>query len=300
MSELAIRDRTARQVWARPGGRHDVVVRWVRRILPLGIGALLAVLVVSPLVGKAGDISFVLAKDTVDMAKERLRVVAATYRGQDSAGRPFILTAGSAVQATSREPIVKITDVTARLDMAEGPATIQAKNAVYDMEKEVVSVVGPVTFQSADGYKLDMNNVSIGLKTRKVTSNGAVAGQLPKGSVTGGAMQADINARQVAISGGVTAQLPQGRVSGGAMTGDIRARQFGITGGVSGNTPLGSFAGSQMSADLATKRVSVTGGVSGKTRYGTYSANEMYVDQNARTLVLQGRARLIVYPRGLR
>jgi lipopolysaccharide export system protein LptC len=300
MSELAIRERTTRQIWARPDGSHDAVVRWMRRILPVGIGALAALLIISPLIGKAGDISFVLAKDTVDMATERMRVIAATYRGEDSAGRPFILTAGSAVQATSREPVVKITDVTARLDMADGPATLEAKNAVYDMENEVVSVVGPVTFQSADGYKLDMTNVSIGLKSRKVTSNGAVAGQLPKGSVSGGAMQADLTARQVAISGGVTAQLPQGSVSGGALTGDIGARRFGITGGVSGNTPLGSFTGSQMSADLATKRVSVTGGVSGKTRYGTYSANEMYVDQNARTLVLQGRARLIVYPRGLR
>ncbi len=300
MSELAIRERSARQVWARPGGRHDGVVRWMRRILPVGIGALLAVLIVSPLIGKTGDISFVLAKDTVDMATERLRVVAATYRGEDSAGRPFILTAGSAVQATSREPIVKVTDVMARLDMADGPATIEAKNAVYDMDSEVVRVVGPVTFQSADGYKLDMSNVAINLKTRQVTSSGAVAGQLPQGTVAGGTMQADIATRQIAMGGGVIAQLPQGSVSGGAMTADISAKQFGITGGVSGNTPLGSFAGSQMKADLTTKRVSVTGGVSGRTRYGTYSANEMYVDQNARTLVLQGRARLIVYPRGLR
>jgi lipopolysaccharide export system protein LptC len=271
MSELAERERTSRQIWARPDGRHDGVVRWMRRILPVGIGALVAVLIYSPLAKATGDISFVLAKDSVDMAKERMRVIAATYRGQDSEGRPFVLTAGSAIQATSREPIVRIKDVAARIEMAEGPASVVANTALYNMESEIISVTGPVTFQTADGYRLDMNNVAIALKTRQVTGNGAFAGQLPQGNVSGGTMQANLGTRQVAIGGGV-----------------------------SGNTPIGSFAGGQMAADLIQRRVSVTGGVSGRTRFGTYSANSLIVDQKARTLSLRGRARLIVYPGGLR
>ncbi len=237
----------------------------------MGIGALLAVLEFDTLANATGDISFVLAKDSVDMAKERMRVIAATYRGQDSEGRPFVLTAGSAIQASSREPVVDIKDIAARIEMAEGPASVVAKQALYDMEKEVISVSGPVTFQTADGYRLDMNNVSIGLKTRQVTGNGGFAGQLPQGSVSGGGVQANLATRQVAIGGGV-----------------------------SGNTPIGSFAGAQMTADLIARRISVTGGVSGKTRFGTYSGNTLLIDQKARTLSLRGRARLIVYPGGLR
>lgn len=271
MSKLAETERTSRQIWARPGGQHDFVMRWLRRILPVGIGALLAVLVFAPLAKATGDISFVLAKDSVDMAKERMRVIAATYRGQDSKGRAFVLTAGSAIQASSREPVVNITNIAARIDMAEGPASVVAQKAVYDMEKEVIAVAGPVTFQTADGYRLDMNNVSIGLNTRQVTGSGSMAGQLPQGSVSGGAVQADLDKRQVAIGGGV-----------------------------SGNTPIGSFAGAQLSADLSARRVSVTGGVSGKTRFGTYSGNTLLIDQKARTLSLRGRARLIVYPGGLK
>ncbi len=300
MSELAETERTSRQIWARPGGRHDFAMRWMRRILPLGIGALLAVLVFAPLAKAKGDISFVLAKDSVDMAKERMRVIAATYRGQDSAGRPFVLTAGSAIQASSREPVVKISDIAARIEMAEGPASVVAGQAQYDMEKEVVSVSGPVTFQTADGYRLDMRNVAINLKTRQVTGNGGFAGELPKGNVSGGALQADLDTRRVAIGGGVSGTTPIGNVSGGGLQADLITRQVAIGGGVSGNTPIGSFAGAQMTADLIARRISVTGGVSGRTRFGTYSGNTLLIDQKARTLSLRGRARLIVYPGGLR
>jgi lipopolysaccharide export system protein LptC len=300
MSKLAETERSSRQIWARPGGRHDFVMRWLRRILPVGIGALLAVLVFAPLAKATGDISFVLAKDSVDMAKERMRVIAATYRGQDSEGRPFILTAGSAIQATSRDPVVNISDIAARIEMAEGPASVVAKTALYDMEKEVISVTGPVSFQTADGYRLDMNNVSIALKTRQVTGNGNFAGQLPKANVSGGTLQADLDKRQVAIGGGVSGSTPAGSFKGGALQADVKTRQIAIAGGVSGSTPIGTFAGAQMTADLIARRVSVTGGVSGRTRFGTYSGNTLLIDQKARTLSLRGRARLIVYPGGLR
>jgi lipopolysaccharide export system protein LptC len=265
MSELAIRERTARQVWARPGGSHDWTVRVLKIILPAGIGALLAYLVFAPLANADGDVSFVLAKDNVALAKERLRVTKAVYRGEDSKGRPFQISAGSAVQRTSREPIIRVSDITAQMQMTEGPATMSAKNANYDMDREVISVIGPMTFQTADGYKLDMNNVAIDMKTRTVSSASGVGGAVPQGNFSSGQMSANIKSRQVMMNGGV-----------------------------SGNTPLGSFAGSQLNADLANRRVAVDGGVSGRTRVGTYRANSVVVDQRAGTILLDGQASMVI------
>ena len=115
MSEQARQERSARQIWARPQGSHDQVVKLLRFGLPAAIGALAVFLVFAPIANPNGDVSFVLAKDSVSMAAERMRVTAATYRGEDSKGRPFEIKAGSAVQRSSQDPVVKLSDLMARI-----------------------------------------------------------------------------------------------------------------------------------------------------------------------------------------
>lgn len=211
MSEIADQELNKRRLWAVPDGSHDKVVHWARRILPAGIGALVAFLVFAPLSNANGDVSFVLAKDAVDMATERMRVSAATYRGEDSKGRPFELTAGSAVQKSSREPVVVLNNLAGKITLAEGPATIAAQAGRYDMDREVVMVDGPVTFQSANGYKLSTRDVAIGLKTRKLVSAGAVEGEMPIGTFSAGSMRADLDQRVVTLEGRARLRIVQGK-----------------------------------------------------------------------------------------
>src|SRR3546814_1989012 len=103
----------------------------------------MAYLALAPL-SKNQEISFILDKNKVAVAKERMRVEAARYRGQDDKGRPFTITAESAVQATSRDPIVDVLGMMARLGLESGPATIRADQGRYNLEPETVTVTGPV------------------------------------------------------------------------------------------------------------------------------------------------------------
>jgi lipopolysaccharide export system protein LptC len=201
MSELALQERSARQIWARPNGHHDQLVRGLRIALPAGIAVLGLFLVLAPVSSPNGDVSFMLAKDSVSMARERLRVTTATYRGEDSKGRPFEISAGSAVQRSSLEPVVRLSDLVARLQLEEGPATLSAKAGRYDMEREIVAVDGPLRFETADGYRVEANNVAVGLKTRKLASDSRVDGTLPLGSFSAGGIQADLKARTVTLNG---------------------------------------------------------------------------------------------------
>lgn len=201
MSEQALLERSARQLWARPGGSHDNVLRILRRALPIGIAILGLFLVFAPIASPNGDVSFMLAKDNVSMAKERLRVTEATYRGEDSKGRPFEIRAGSAVQRTSQEPVVRMRNLVGQLNMADGPATLSAAAGRYDMEKDIVRVDGPLIFQTADGYRVEANDVALGLKSRKLASGGPVAGKLPLGTFNAGHIEADLTARTVTLKG---------------------------------------------------------------------------------------------------
>jgi lipopolysaccharide export system protein LptC len=211
MSEAAGLERDQRLLWARPGSRHDRNVRVARVALPGFVGALAAVLAIAPLTHRA-EVSFVLSKDHVAMAKERMRVTQAKYRGQDDKGQAFTLNAGSAVQATSKEPVVQLGNLSAELASATGPATLVAPQARYNLDSEKLDVNGALTYQSADGYKLSTSNVGADLNTRTLSSNSPVTGQLPVGSFSAGNIKADLGARTVTLGGRARLHIVQGAV----------------------------------------------------------------------------------------
>lgn len=200
MSEIADRIRIGRQRWAAPGSAHDRIIAALRNLLPAAIGVLTAFLAVAPLT-MGGDVSFVLAKDSVEVAKERMRVTEALYRGEDAEGQPFALRAGSAVQLSSRDPVVRLSDLSARILLEEGPAVLRANRGRYDMSSEKVAVVGPLLFESADGYRLATRDVTVDLKSRQVASGDRVEGRMPLGTFSADRMRADLEARTVTLAG---------------------------------------------------------------------------------------------------
>lgn len=199
---------TARQRWAAPGGRHDWMIRFSRIILPSTVGVLAAILILAPLSAR-GDISFVLAKDSVALAKERMRLTAATYRGEDGKGQPFVLRAGSAVQTSSLDPVVRLGDLSASIALADGPAKLSANAGRYDMNRETLMIDGPISFTAADGFRLDTRDVAVGLKTRKLASGGPVSGRLPIGTFTANQISADLSSRNVVLEGRVRLHITQ-------------------------------------------------------------------------------------------
>lgn len=192
--------RTARQVWALPGSRHDRLIAVARVVLPGAIGVLAAFLVTAPLTA-GGDVSFVLDKNKVEVAKERLKIQAARYSGQDTKGRPFSLTAQSAVQRSSAEPIVHLDRLAADIRMPDGPATLSANTGRYDMDSEQVALDGPLHFQGPDGYDLRTHDATVDLRQRTLASGGAVTGSVSQGTFSANRLRADLAERTVVLDG---------------------------------------------------------------------------------------------------
>ena len=208
MSTAANLVRTKRQLFAAPNGKHDRNVRWLRFILPVGVGALGSMLALAPFT-MTGELSFVLDKNSVDVAKERMRVTEALYRGEDSEGRPFSLKAGSAVQKSSREAVVDLKDLSARILLQDGPAQIRANQGRYDMDQENVRIPGPVQVESANGYRLSTNNVTVDLKQRTLKSGGTVEGRTNIGTFGADRLEADLAARTVSLDGNARLRIEQ-------------------------------------------------------------------------------------------
>lgn len=210
MSEIARQERSRRQRRAAPGSAHDRLIAVLMVALPIGIGVLAAFLVMAPLFMR-GDTSFVLDKNKVDVAQERMRLRAAEYRGQDAKGQPFVIDAGSAVQKSSAEPVVQLQELAAAIRLPDGPARLTAPSGRYDMRDEQVDVNGPIRFRAADGYTLDTNDATVDLKTRRLHSGSAVTGTTAMGTFSGDRLDADLESRTVRLTGNARLRIDPAR-----------------------------------------------------------------------------------------
>ncbi len=211
MTEMADQIRDQRRHWAAPGGSHDRTVRFLARWLPGAVGVVAALMIVGPLFPR-GEISFLLDRKKVAVVKERLRVANAMYRGEDSQGRPFTVTAGSAVQVSARVPVVTMEQLVARIKLADGPAELSAAGGEYNYDKERIDVTGPVTFTAADGYRMTTANVGIDLKTRVATGGGGVTGAIPAGTFSADRIVADLGERTVTLDGHARLLMQPGKL----------------------------------------------------------------------------------------
>jgi lipopolysaccharide export system protein LptC len=210
MSQQADLERSQRQLWAMPGGRHDRLIRSMRVVLPSIIGVLLAVLAFSPFTGKQ-ELSFVLDKDEVSLSRERMRLTEALYRGEDSEGRAFSLRAGSAVQKTSADASLDMTALSARILLNDGPASILAQRGNYNLAKETMRVTGPLALESPD-FDMVASNVEVSLKDKTMKSFGPVNGRTKVGTFTAGRLNADLETRVVRLDGGVHLRIDQNAI----------------------------------------------------------------------------------------
>jgi len=214
MSELAEQDRRIKRGWAKPGSSHDRLIRLMKYLLPALVGLVLAFLALVPL-EKRKEVSFLVDKNKLDQAEERMRIDAAQYRGRDEEGRPFVLDARSAVQETSSDPVLNILGMSAQLQLSEGPAQITADAARFNPVLNLVDVLGPVRFITTDGYRLLTSNVSVDLKDRSLQSQGQVEGTMPLGTFRADRMSADLPERKVVLEGNTRLHINQGVLTKG-------------------------------------------------------------------------------------
>ena len=211
MTEAADLIRTRRQAFAAPGSSLDRAVRILAVGLPMAIGVIAAMMLITPL-SPRGEVSFLLDRNKVAIADDRLRVDDAMYRGQDNRGRPFSLMAGEAVQRSNSVPVVAMNSLTARIMLAEGPAELSAPQGNYAIDSEQVDIPGIVQFTAADGYRMSARNVAIDLVGRTLFGNGRVSGVVPAGSFSADTMRADLEARTLVLNGNARLRMIPGQL----------------------------------------------------------------------------------------
>jgi lipopolysaccharide export system protein LptC len=211
MTQLADEIRDRRKAFALPGGAHDKLIHRLNVILPAAVGVVAALMIITPL-SPRGEVSFLLDRNKVEVAKDRLRVDNAMYRGQDNKGRPFSLIAGEALQQSVAVPIVKLSNLSARMLLNEGPAVLEAAGGNYNIDAERVAIDGVVRFTAADGYRMTASGVSIDMPTRRIVGTGRVEGAIPAGTFSADRIEADLDARTISLDGNARLHMAPGEL----------------------------------------------------------------------------------------
>lgn len=203
--------RGRRQHFAAPGGSHDRLLAFLARALPMAVGIVAALMVITPL-SPRGEVSFLLDRNKVALIDERLSVDNAMYRGRDNQGRPFSLMAGEAVQRSSAEGLVRMQDLVAQMVLSDGPARLSAGGGTYDIDAETVAVDGPVRLTASDGYAMVARGVSVDLKAKLMRGDEGVSGEVPAGTFSADTIRADLGARTLTLDGNARLTMIPGKL----------------------------------------------------------------------------------------
>ena len=207
----ARQQRRGRQRQAAPGGFHDRLIKILAVVLPMATGVIVAFLVIAPF-SPRDEVSFMLDRDKVQEVDERMKIENATYRGSDDQGRPFSLTARQAVQKSSKEGIVRLEQVIARILLKGGPAQLRAEGGAYKISDEILTVDGPIVLTAADGYNLVARGVSVNLRDQVLVGEDGVSGAVPAGTFSANKLKVDLETRTITLDGNARLRMIPGRL----------------------------------------------------------------------------------------
>lgn len=201
-SPAAIRAQV-RQNAFRAARRHSVLVRLLRRLIPVGAAVAVIGLIVVPFLSplrhvgnfSLGGIS--LSGGKVVMETPKL----AGYRKDNS---PYEVTAESALQDIRNPTQIELVKMTARVLMKqEGWININAKSGLFDQQKERLKLVDDVKIRTQSGYDVGMRTADVDFKAGTVNSREPVKVNLGTTTIDADTLDVKDNGALITFEGGV-------------------------------------------------------------------------------------------------
>lgn len=152
--------------------RHSARVRWIKRVLPISIAVALALMIAVPLVGRLAmkmELPFELG--TLSLSGTRLTMEAPKLTGFTDDNRAYNISAGAATQDVTRPDIIGLTDVSARLELAnKGWATVKSHTGTLDTKTQFITLSDGVDLATNGGYAGKMQDADVDVKAGSVTT----------------------------------------------------------------------------------------------------------------------------------
>jgi len=193
----------------RKAGRHSVLVRIVRIVLPVGVVAGLTVLVLltyfSPMqmFDKLPSVSGKLAVQGSKITMELPRIAGFT---RDS--RAYELNAETAVQDITKPDIVELQNLRAKMELADKDVVLITANAgTYNTKADRIVLRDQIVVTSQQGYKALLREAAVEMKKGNVVSEQPVEITLPNGTLKANRMEITDSGEVIRFERGVVLDL---------------------------------------------------------------------------------------------
>lgn len=166
--------------------RHSRKVRFVKRVLPVLLGGTLIALVgVSVLQQMNIKIELPFELGALHLSGTRLTMEVPKLSGFTDDGRGYWVNAASASQDLTNPDILELTDIDARLELAnKGWAGVKSKTGAVDTKRQVIWLKDGVDLSTAAGYSGRLADAEVDAKAGSVATGNPVVLTYKDGKLT--------------------------------------------------------------------------------------------------------------------
>lgn len=183
--------------------RRRRFVKFMKFILPtLAIGMLMLVFA-WPQLSKRSPLPPIWTT-SVDSDNTALVMNNPRYRGSDSAGQPYVVTADRAVQDPKDDRQVTLDRVQADFSMADGQWwSLSADTGLYNGTAQLLDLYGNIAVFSDRGYEMHGHTAEVNMQTKVISSDDKVWGQMDMGTINANGLRVYDGGRVIVFINGV-------------------------------------------------------------------------------------------------
>lgn len=183
--------------------RHSVLVRLLRRLIPIGAIVAVVGLIVVPFLNPlrhAGNFSL----GGISLSGGKVVMETPKLAGYRKDGNPYEVTADSALQDVRNPTQIELVQMVARVLMkSEGWININAKSGLFDQQKEKLKLVDDVKIRTESGYDVRMRTADVDFKAGTVNSREPVKVNLGTTTVDADTLDVKDNGALITFEGRV-------------------------------------------------------------------------------------------------
>ncbi len=189
----------------RMAARHSRFVRFLRIAIPVGIIAILGVIVAAAFFNPLQ----VFAKLPIDPGKllvngTKITMEQPRLAGFTSDARPYELTARAAAQDLARPEMLELKDIQARVEMKDKAiVNIKAANGLYDTKADKLRLGEDILLSSSSGYEGRLSEAVIDVKTGTIVSESPVEVKMLNGVLNANRLEVTENGALILFERGV-------------------------------------------------------------------------------------------------
>ncbi|WP_428247722.1 LPS export ABC transporter periplasmic protein LptC [Ferrovibrio sp.] len=191
--------------------RRRGFVRFMKFVLPVGAVALVGLIAAWPQLTKR-DTGFRLAFSSIETQEMALVMNNPRFRGNDSNGQPYIVTADRAMQDPNDSKLVTLDKISADITLNDGAwISLTSNTGVYNNTARMLTLHGDINVYSDRGYEFHGINAEIDLNTGVLASDDKVWGHASLGSIRANGMRVYDRGKTIVFINGVKTTLnPRG------------------------------------------------------------------------------------------